>query len=70
MNNNGYSPDERAKLAAFQDPNGWISFRDLPPKKHTDVLLTNGSSVFIGHYAYENRLYYQDNSRVSYGGSA
>ena len=40
---NNYSTEEREKLKQFQDINGWIKFIDYPPKKYTDILISDGS---------------------------
>ena len=50
---NNYSAEEREKLKQFQDINGWIKFIDYPPKKYTDILISDGSNIYIAHYAYE-----------------
>lgn len=60
---NNYSTEEREKLKQFQDINGWIKFIDYPPKKYTDILISDGSNIYIAHYAYEGRCYLQNGAR-------
>lgn len=63
---NTYSAEELKRLEPFRDANGWIPIAVYPPKKNTDVLFSDEKSIFIGHYAYQGRIYFQEGRKMSY----